>query len=306
MDFSLPPPTNEEDLSAPTVKMRRVSFPSSVPLIPNEAPAPLAEAPAEIAHQITAPLVDLPISDINTDAEAAEDIPDPPLDLAVVDEVALPAAEPSIMPINKLPDGAFALPPEVPPADEPASVFTWKQTSMPHWADDPIPAPKHEEPTAAAAIPAVLLREPLYEPLYEEHWATPALAVSPSAPLPLTDTDDEDEERSTVKSFEYCRLVLDSGQYSQIQGRYPYFVRVSLDYYGANTVPSYKFNQDTDKMEGPDKTWGQMIGLLGAAGWEMINLTIGKAKDLSILEAMAYFKRPIEEGRAIDQPEIKL
>ena len=38
----------------------------------------------------------------------------------------------------------------------------------------------------------------------------------------------------------------------------------------------------------------------------MINLNIGKAKDLSLVEAMAYFKRVIEDGRAIDQPHIAL
>jgi hypothetical protein len=107
-------------------------------------------------------------------------------------------------------------------------------------------------------------------------------------------------------SFEYCRLVLDSGRYGNSQGRYPYFVRVTVDYYGAQETPSYVFSQDTDKMEGPDKTWGRMLGLLGTAGWEMVSVTIGKAKDLSILEAMAYFKRPMQEGRAVDQPKVSL
>ena len=37
-----------------------------------------------------------------------------------------------------------------------------------------------------------------------------------------------------AKGYEYCRMVLDSGRYGQQQGRYPYFIRVSLDYYGAN------------------------------------------------------------------------
>ena len=115
-----------------------------------------------------------------------------------------------------------------------------------------------------------------------------------------------EEEDTPVKMYEYCRVVLDSGQYSQSLGRYPYFVRVALDYFGGQSTPSYKFNQDTDKVEGPDKTWGRMLGMLGAAGWEMVNITIGKAKDMSILEAMAYFKRPVEDGREVDQPKIIL
>ncbi len=117
---------------------------------------------------------------------------------------------------------------------------------------------------------------------------------------------EESEKVQDMQTFEYCRLVLDAGQYSQTTGRYPYFVRVTVDYYGAQESPSYKFNQDTDKMEGPDKTWGRMLGLLGAAGWEMVNFTIGKVKDRSILDAVAYFKRPVEAGRAVDQPAISL
>jgi hypothetical protein len=118
--------------------------------------------------------------------------------------------------------------------------------------------------------------------------------------------EDDLEEDDMAKTYEYCRLALDSGRYSQQAGRYPYFIRITLNYYGASVSPTSKFTQDTDEIEGPDKAWGRMLGQLGAAGWEMINLAIGKARDLSLLEATAYFKRPIEEGRAIDQPQVSL
>ena len=108
--------------------------------------------------------------------------------------------------------------------------------------------------------------------------------------------------------WEYCRVQLDSGMYSQKQtvGRYPYFVRVTIDYYGGDTPPSENFGEDTDQMDRPNKVWGKVVGLLGLANWEMVNVYLGTAKDLSLVNVMAYFKRPVQAGRGVGEPKIKL
>ena len=51
---------------------------------------------------------------------------------------------------------------------------------------------------------------------------------------------------------------------------------------------------------------GEVVGLLGLANWEMVNVYLGTAKDLSLVNVMAYFKRPVQAGRSVGDPKIKL
>jgi hypothetical protein len=108
--------------------------------------------------------------------------------------------------------------------------------------------------------------------------------------------------------WEYCRVQLDSGMYSQkpAVGRYPYFVRIFIDYYGADVPPTATFGEDTDQIERPSKLWGRVVGQMGLANWEMINVYPGSNKDLSLVNVMAYFKRPVQPGRRVDEPKIVL
>jgi hypothetical protein len=110
------------------------------------------------------------------------------------------------------------------------------------------------------------------------------------------------------QQWEYCRLQLDSGMYSQSQTakRYPYYIRIQIEYFSAGEPISNSFSRDTDKMDEPNRVWGQAIGLLGAAGWEMLSINLGKIRDMTLLDATAYFKRPIEAGRRVDEPKVKL
>ncbi len=108
--------------------------------------------------------------------------------------------------------------------------------------------------------------------------------------------------------WEYCRIQLDSGSYGQKQtiGRYPYFVRVTLDYYGADYVGTEVFGEDTDQIERPNKMWGQILGLMGMANWELVNVFTGPTKDLALVNVMAYMKRPVQPGRRVNEPKIVL
>jgi hypothetical protein len=287
-------PQDEPD-NAPTLKMRR-AFP-----LPRESTPDLSPEPEALVK-----VTEASFSFANTSDEAKESASSIPAgeaealplfeETSPMAEVARDAVEHAItVPLGMSPPATLAVP-----------------DASPRWAiaEDPLLMgnfPRVEPPLTHANSFAANVSPPgpyPSAPFIDEGYQ-PTIDRMPEPRAQATRPID-DEEDTTVKTFEYCRVVIDSGQYSQTQGRYPYFVRVTLDYYGAHSTPSYKFNQDTDKMDGPDKSWGRMLGLLGAAGWEMINITIGKAKDLSILEAMAYFKRPVEEGREIDQPAISL
>ncbi len=110
------------------------------------------------------------------------------------------------------------------------------------------------------------------------------------------------------QQWEYSRLQLDAGSYGQSQTvkRYPYYIRIQIEYFGAGLPVTTSFNRDTDKIEEPNRVWGQTLGLLGMAGWEMVSVDLGKVRDMTLLEATAYFKRPVEPGRPVDQPRVQL
>jgi hypothetical protein len=107
--------------------------------------------------------------------------------------------------------------------------------------------------------------------------------------------------------WEYCRAQLDAGQYSQRQtDRMPYYVRVTVEYYGADAPQPLTFSEDTDQIDKPNRLWGRVLGQLGAAEWELVNVYLGGPKDFGILSAMAYFKRPVAPGRQVNEPRLTL
>jgi len=110
------------------------------------------------------------------------------------------------------------------------------------------------------------------------------------------------------QAWEYCRLQLDAGAYSKSQAvkQYPYYIRVQMEYFGATEPVSTSHMEDSDQMERPNTVWGRSLGLLGAAGWELVSVNLGKVKDNTLVDATAYFKRPVEAGRRTDEPRIKL
>ncbi len=64
----------------------------------------------------------------------------------------------------------------------------------------------------------------------------------------------------------------------------------------------------------PYAPFNAALGLLGAAGWELVTVQHGiiaptiasHAGDLRIDNVIAYLKRPVVAGRAVDQPALQL
>jgi hypothetical protein len=53
--------------------------------------------------------------------------------------------------------------------------------------------------------------------------------------------------------------------------------------------------------------WNRAISLLGVGGWELVNIQHGSAPSvINMSNAVAYFKRPIQPGRRVDEPKIEL
>ncbi len=128
----------------------------------------------------------------------------------------------------------------------------------------------------------------------------PPAPVSPVAPVADTATG----------QWEYCQLIA-AGR-SEMRGETYY--SVDLVYMGS-TLTSRRIAS----REGPaaaswtTNPWKQAIGLLGLAGWEMVNIQhgdyAGRAAENSTLSwntVVAYFRRPVLPDRPITEPKISL
>lgn len=125
----------------------------------------------------------------------------------------------------------------------------------------------------------------------------------PAAPAPSPAT-------AATGQWEYCQLIA-AGRSEQHGETY---YSVDLVFMGA-TVTSRRFAS----REGPDAApwtanpWKQAIGMLGLAGWEMVNIQhgdyAGRAAEGSTLSwntVVAYFRRPVLPNRPITEPKISL
>jgi hypothetical protein len=166
----------------------------------------------------------------------------------------------------------------------------------------PKPPPAPPPPLAPTPAPPVRLPDRTPTPA-----TPPPVRFAPPAPHVAVSETEEEAAMANVQ-WEYCRVQLDSGSYGQRQalGRLPYFARITVDYYGTDVPPPTVFGEDTDQIERPNKLWGQVLGLLGMANWEMINLFTGPTKDLALVNMMAYFKRPVQPGRRVNEPRLTL
>jgi hypothetical protein len=220
-------------------------------------------------------------------------------------------------------------PPPVAPAASVPPLVVAPKVAVPPWLRDGLPEVDMTEPAeydeivplarGAAASPAVPPPAPAPAVLPSKSpparlptrtpdvGAPPPIRFAPPAPQAL-DRETEEEEAMANVQWEYCRVQLDSGTYGQRQalGRYPYFARITVDYYGTEVPPPTVFGEDTDQIDRPNKLWGQVLGLLGMANWEMVNLYTGPTKDLALVNMMAYFKRPVQPGRNVNEPRLTL
>ena len=115
---------------------------------------------------------------------------------------------------------------------------------------------------------------------------------------------------SGTGQWEYCQLIA-AGR-SEMRGETYY--SVDLIYLGA-TVTSRRIASREGPAAAPWTTnpWKQAIGMLGLAGWEMVNIQhgdyAGRAAEGSTLSwntVVAYFRRPVLPNRPITEPKISL
>ena len=115
--------------------------------------------------------------------------------------------------------------------------------------------------------------------------------------------------------WEFCQVRLVASALVQDQG-----LRHTLDvfYMGGEGVQARSLSRiGHPGEEGPIWTYNPFnatLGLLGAAGWELVAVQHGiiapaitsHAGDVRADNVVAYFKRPVVAGRGLDQPALQL
>jgi len=122
--------------------------------------------------------------------------------------------------------------------------------------------------------------------------------------------------------WEYCQLLMLGGKFVPTEEGKVLAYDVGIWYLGADGGYYELSRADSDSARRyPYDVWGYVFGLLGRAGWELVNAQHGlgirtdwdmfrqantKGGELDHLNAIAYFKRRHIEGRAIDEPPVRL
>jgi len=116
-----------------------------------------------------------------------------------------------------------------------------------------------------------------------------------------------------TQQWEFCRLYVSNEQELKGKGR-SFELGV---YYLGSEAKSYQL-AELGKQIFQSNPFPKAMGLLGAAGWELVSVQHGLLTTRwnaagAVLEQanwfteiVAYFKRPVEPGRAIDEPKIVL
>lgn len=131
----------------------------------------------------------------------------------------------------------------------------------------------------------------------------------------------------STTQWEYCRLSISHAK-EHVKGSFlgyggesqGYGYDCSVVYYGASGESiNEKLTSNTEATN--LKPFSTAMGLLGARGWELVNVQHGNLAattngstptdnfywdTLSWNCAVAYFKRPVESGRAVNEPKLIL
>lgn len=113
------------------------------------------------------------------------------------------------------------------------------------------------------------------------------------------------------QQWEFCQLILGTNM-QQPNGQWA--ANMAIRYFG--TQARYVVLATTDTKMYHYNPWEYAFGFLGWAGWELVSVqhgftavAAGLTAGSGLLKAdniSAYFKRPMLEGRAIDQPALVL
>lgn len=106
----------------------------------------------------------------------------------------------------------------------------------------------------------------------------------------------------TEQQWEFCELGLVDWKERQKGRNY----KVYVDYYG----PEYRSHYSLAKID--EGIWefspfDEAMRLLGAAGWELVShqyASAGQWVGFHWGQRVAMFKRPVQEGRAVDEPKL--
>lgn len=108
--------------------------------------------------------------------------------------------------------------------------------------------------------------------------------------------------------WEYCQLLLLGVERGDQAWRY----QLAIRYLGSRsqTLSRLKGERARDWDVNP---WELAMAQLGVAGWELVTVQhanvsgdMGGGGEIGYSEVVAYFKRVIQSGRAIDEPELAL
>jgi hypothetical protein len=115
-----------------------------------------------------------------------------------------------------------------------------------------------------------------------------------------------------MQKWEYCRLYLWGMTNSAGKG---YSCNLNITYLSSNGVTGERLGE-IDKQFFPLNPFEKALGGLGAMGWELVSIDYGLTNSLNgginigfnvnTNNAIAFFKRPVESGRAVDEPKLKI
>jgi len=106
----------------------------------------------------------------------------------------------------------------------------------------------------------------------------------------------------TEQQWEFCEL----GQDYQAKKGEGHLYSVYVSYYGPG-YGSFCRLAEAGKDVWESSPFDEAMRLLGAAGWELVSHQYGSGGQwpgLDWSKRVAMFKRPVQEGRAVDEPKL--
>ena len=112
----------------------------------------------------------------------------------------------------------------------------------------------------------------------------------------------------SASSWEYCALILFALEIRNKKIR----CQLGIRYFGADSRMLARIKGEGAR-DWESNPWEEAVAQLGAGGWELVSVQhanaagdMGAGGELSNTNAIAYFKRPSEPRRAIDEPALEL
>ena len=112
----------------------------------------------------------------------------------------------------------------------------------------------------------------------------------------------------------FCQVIL--GQWHYDKGKRAWYYDLAIRYFGPEgNYYQLSESQGKEARSWQYSPWDRLLGLLGLAAWEMVSVQHGiyvvvgagsTSGELRPSNASAYFKRPVQAGRRVDEPKPNL